>query len=242
MMAQAADLEPGGTGWRSPSIGRPSYAVRKPLVSWLQIEAEAAHRRHGRPYRVLDIGCGQKPYEPFFAPYAREYVGVDAVSTPWADLVGTIESLPVADASFDLVLCTQVLEHCDDPAAAVRELRRVVAPGGSVLASTHGVYVYHPVPHDRWRWTHEGLEYLFREHADWRSLSVAPGSGTAACVTMLAGIYLDIACQRIRMRWLGWPPIALMNRAARFLDDHVALLRDPMPGALFANLHVKAEP
>ncbi len=241
-MARAVDLEPAGADRRSPTIGRPSYAVRAPLVAWLQSEAEEAGRRHDGRYRVLDIGCGDKPYEPFFAPYASEYVGVDAVESQWTDLVGTIEALPVPDASFDVVLCTQVLEHCDDPAAAVRELRRVVAPGGCVLASTHGVYVYHPVPHDRWRWTHEGLEYLFRSEADWSALTVRPGSGTTACLVMLFTIYLDIACQRIRMRWLGWPAIALLNAAARFLDRHVRLLRDPVPGALFANLHLKAEP
>jgi SAM-dependent methyltransferase len=241
-MPSATELEPAGADRRSPTIGRPSYAVRAPLVAWLKAEAEDAHRRHGDPYRVLDIGCGDKPYEPFFRPYASEYVGVDNVERPEVDLVGSIEALPVADASFDVVLCTQVLEHCDDPAAAVRELRRVVAPGGCVLASTHGVYVYHPVPHDRWRWTHEGLEYLFREHADWCSVSVRPGSGTTACLVMLGTVYLDIACQRIRMRWLGWPVIALLNGLARVTDAHVALLRDPVPGALFANLHVKAEP
>jgi SAM-dependent methyltransferase len=241
-MPRAVDLEPAGAVQRSPSIGRPSYAVRAPLVAWLKAEAEEAHAQRGDPYRVLDVGCGEKPYEPFFAPFASEYVGVDAVQGPSVDLVGTIESLPVPDASFDVVLCTQVLEHCADPVAAVRELRRVVAPGGCVLASTHGVYVYHPVPHDRWRWTHEGLEYLFRQHAEWGSISVKPGSGTAACLVMLVTVYLDILCQWIRVRWLGWPLIALMNRVARFLDDHVRLLHDPVPGALFANLHVKAEP
>jgi SAM-dependent methyltransferase len=241
-MPRAADLEPTGAVQRSPSIGRPSYAVRAPLVAWLKAEAEQEHTRRGRPYRVLDVGCGEKPYESFFAPYASEYVGVDTVETPSVDLVGTIESLPVPDASFDVVLCTQVLEHCDDPVAAVRELRRVVAPGGCVLASTHGVYVYHPVPHDRWRWTHEGLEYLFTQHAEWGSISVRPGSGTTACLVMLVTVYFDILCQWIRMRWLGWPLIAALNRTARFLDEHVALLRDPVPGSLFANLHVKAEP
>jgi SAM-dependent methyltransferase len=241
-MPRVAELEPAGAERRSPTIGRPSYAVRAPLVAWLKNEAEAAYDRRGGRYRVLDIGCGDKPYQPFFAPYASEYVGVDNVERPEVDLIGSIEALPVGDGSFDVVLCTQVLEHCDDPIAAVRELRRVVAPGGCVLASTHGVYVYHPVPHDRWRWTHEGLEHLFRQQAQWSTVAVSPGSGTSACLAMLVTIYLDIVCQRIRMRWLGWPVIALMNRVARLLDSHVALLRDPVPGALFANLHLKAEP
>ena len=49
------------------------------------------------------------------------------------------------DGAFDVVLCTQVLEHVEDPAQAVRELHRVTSPGGRVLASTHGVAGLPPV-------------------------------------------------------------------------------------------------
>ena len=92
------------------------------------------------------------------------YVGVDPVDNPKAELKGSVEELPVEDASFDVVLCNQVLEHCDDPVKAVSELRRVTAPGGRVLATTHGVMPYHPSPTDYWRWTHAGLEKLFAEN------------------------------------------------------------------------------
>jgi SAM-dependent methyltransferase len=95
---------------------------------------------------VLDVGCGVKPYYPWFEPYVSEYVGLDIGGNPNAELEGTIESIPAEDASFDLVLCTQVLEHCDDPAQGVRELRRVTKPGGKGACSTHGVMVYHPAP------------------------------------------------------------------------------------------------
>jgi SAM-dependent methyltransferase len=97
---------------RRPPISSPTYAVRAPLAAWLREEAA----RRPRPYRVLDVGCGVKPYYPFFEPHASEYVGVDVVENPAADLQGAVESLPVEDASFDLVLCIQVLEHAEDPA------------------------------------------------------------------------------------------------------------------------------
>ena len=55
--------------------------------------------------------------------------------------------------SFDAVLSTQVLEHVADPGALPAERFRVLRPGGRLLLSTHGIFVYHPDPDDYWRWT-----------------------------------------------------------------------------------------
>lgn len=227
-------------GWpgeerRNPPLGSPTWAVRAPLADWLR--AEAAQLAADRSYRILDVGCGPKPYYPFFAERASEYVGVDIVPHPAADLVGRVEELPVEDASFDVVLCTQVLEHCDDPARAVAELRRVTAPGGRVLASTHGVQVYHPSPHDFWRWTHSGLGRLFEEGASWESVRVTAGAGTATCLAMLMGTYLEIG---LRRGVIARGPVWLLNRIGAALDRRVPQLRDPGPGSLTANFHVVA--
>jgi SAM-dependent methyltransferase len=221
---------------RHPRMSSPTWAVRAPLAAWLEAQA----RQAGTGYRVLDVGCGPKPYYPFFAERASEYVGVDVVAHPAADLIGRVEELPVEDGAFDLVLCTQVLEHCDDPAQAVRELRRVTAPGGRVLASTHGVQSYHPSPVDYWRWTHEGLKRLFRTNADWASLDVEPVGGTAACLAMLLGAYTELALSRIGLRSLSRGPVWLLNRSARGLDRRIVQLNAPQPGSLTVNLHVVA--
>ncbi len=217
---------------RRPPLTSPTWAVRAPLAAWLQ-----EHAARGDGYRVLDVGCGPKPYYPFFADRASEYVGVDVVENPAAELRGSVEDLPVADASFDLVLCTQVLEHSDDPAQAVRELRRVTAPGGRVLASTHGTQVYHPSPQDYWRWTHAGLTRLFEEQAEWQSVEVSPGAGTATTLAMLLGTYVEIALRRTP---LAKPPVWLLNRLGAALDARASSLREPVPGSLIANFHVVA--
>src|SRR5919204_2098197 len=206
---------------REPSRRSPTYAVRAPLAAWLRAEAETADGA-----RVLDVGCGDKPYYPFFAGRVTEYVGVDA-SHPDADLHAPVENLPVEDASFDLVLCTQVLEHVDDPAAVLRELRRVVKAGGRVLASTHGVQVYHPDPLDLRRWTHEGLRRLFEENGPWSSLSVTPASGTTACVAMVVGLYVDLLARRAHAGALGRAVVAGLNTAAAAVDRRSRLLREP---------------
>lgn len=223
---------------RDPPRKSPTYAVRAPIAAWLRREAAA---RPG-PYRVLDVGCGVKPYYPFFAAQASEYMGVDVVENPAADLQGAVESLPVEDGSFDLVLCIQVLEHAEDPAQAVRELRRVVAPGGRVLASTHGVQVYHPAPVDLWRWTHAGLDRLFRDNASWSALTVMPASGTTACLGMLVSIYLDLLGRRAKVPALGSALVSGINRAAAAIDRRSDDLREPRSGSLIANFHVVAEP
>ena len=221
---------------RHPPLSSPTWAVRAPLAAWLEQEARAG----SGGYRVLDVGCGPKPSYPFFAERATEYVGVDVVENPAAELLGSVEALPVEDASFDLVLCTQVLEHCDDPAQAVRELRRVTAPGGRVLASTHGVQVYHPSPQDYWRWTHAGLRRLFEEHADWERVDIHAAAGTATCLAMLLGTYVEIACRRAGVGRLARGPVWLLNRTAAALDSRSQLLREPRPGSLTANFHAVA--
>jgi SAM-dependent methyltransferase len=218
---------------RDPPRGIPGWSIRRPLADWLRTEGAGAAGK-----RVLDVGCGVKPYYPFFAT-ASEYVGVDVQENPNADLTGSVEALPVDDGAFDIVLCTQVLEHVDDPARAVRELHRVTAPGGRVLASTHGVMLYHPNPQDLWRWTHTGLERLFRDNG-FENVTVRPGAGSAEALAMLVGNFLHLLAKRAGAALVARPVIALLNTAAAALDRRVRMLRDPVPGALFANLHVTA--
>jgi SAM-dependent methyltransferase len=215
-----------------PGSASVQYAVRKPLIDWLS-------GQDVRGLRVLDVGCGDRPYEPLFAA-ATEVVGFDVPANRAADLHGSIDAIPVEPASFDVVLCLQVLEHVPDPAAAVRELRRVLRPGGRVLASTHGVYPFHPNPDDLWRWTHTGLERLFRTNADWTSVTVRPGAGTAATVAMLVAHGIDLLFKRARLRPLGAPFVAALNRVGEAVDRAVPVLRTTVPGSLHANYHVEA--
>jgi SAM-dependent methyltransferase len=208
------------------------YAVRKPLLEWLRAQDM-------RGFRVLDVGCGERPYEELLVG-AAEIVGFDVPGNPYADLHGSIDALPVEDASFDVVLCLQVLEHVPDPAAAVRELRRVVRPGGRVLLSTHGVYPYHPNPDDLWRWTHDGLARLFLTNGEWASVTVRPGAGTAATLAMLSGHFADLLAKRLHVRGLAVPFVALMNLAGETIDRAIPALRSTIPGTLHANYHVEA--
>ena len=228
-----------GAQRRNPARSSSTYAVRAHLAGWLQEEARRAAKDFGR-CRVLDVGCGRKPYYPYFAEVASDYVGVD-LESPAADVIGSAEDLRVDDGSFELVLCTQVLEHAHDPDQAVRELFRVTAPGGRVLASTHGVQVYHPSPEDHWRWTHTGLELLFTRNGAWSSISVRPAGGAATCVTALTAIYLDLLARRVHLGAAAKGLVWLLNTAGPALDRRVPALRATRPGSIFVNYHVVAE-
>jgi SAM-dependent methyltransferase len=223
-----------------PPLSMPTYAVRAPLVRWLGDEAARAAADLG-PYRLLDVGCGEMPYLPLFERHAREIVGMDTADNPRATLTGAIEAIPAEDASFDLVLCAQVLEHVDDPVRGVRELGRVTRPGGRVLLSTHGAMVYHPNPVDLWRWTGAGLERLFRENGDWASVTVSAGSGTASSLAMLNAIYLEHVLRRTPLRPVRGFVVSGLNRVARLLDRSYEALRDERPGTIAANYHVVAD-
>jgi SAM-dependent methyltransferase len=220
------------SGRLDPSRSTVGYAVRKPLLDWLSAQDVAGAR-------MLDVGCGERPYEALF-PGAAEIVGFDVPGNQHADLHGSIDAIPVEDASFDVVLCLQVLEHVSDPAAAVRELRRAVRPGGRVLLATHGVYPFHPNPDDFWRWTHTGLERLFRTNAEWTSVTVRPGAGTAATIAMLVAHGVDLLAKRAHLRVVATPLVVALNAAGEGLDRAVPMLREPIPGSLNANYHVEA--
>lgn len=113
--------------------------------------------------RVLDYGCADLPYRSFFSDDV-EFVGADIPGNPNATVdLSPNGTLPVEEGSFDAVLSTQVLEHVVDPGVYLSECFRVLRPGGRLLLSTHGVFMYHPDPDDYWRWTCAGLQRAVRE-------------------------------------------------------------------------------
>jgi len=122
-----------------------------------RLEALSADLLRPPEGRLLDYGCADVPYRTFFPPGA-DYVGADLAGNPDASLeLNPDGTVPAPDESFDAVLSTQVLEHVADPGRYLAEAFRVLRPGGRLLLSTHGTFVYHPDPDDYWRWTGAGL-------------------------------------------------------------------------------------
>ena len=194
--------------WRS------SYVLHRALR--VQLAGQIERRLGDRDgLDVVDVGCGTRPYEQLFAGRARRYVGVDLAPGEGVDVVGRGEDLPLADESFDCVLCSQVLEHSDEPNRVVAEASRVLRPGGLALLSTHGVIRYHATEDrsvdDYWRWTHAGLERLVRTAAPWSSVDVYPNGGTWSALGFLTGREIEASLAGLRVGALASPLVAMIN-------------------------------
>jgi SAM-dependent methyltransferase len=118
--------------------------------------AEFCPRLHGR---VLDIGCGRRPYQRYLSS-ASTYVGLDANPDVEPDILGSALDLPLPNQSFDSVMCTEVLEHVPEPAAALRETHRVLREGGLLYVTVPQAWGLHYQPHDFYRFTCFGIWHL----------------------------------------------------------------------------------
>jgi SAM-dependent methyltransferase len=142
------------------------FVGRRRIFTRLLDEALAPAPAGGR--RILDFGCGTGTMLGHLARYGEAHgVDFDPEAVRFCALRGvervqlvTEGRLPFADATFDLVTALDVLEHIDDDVAAVAEIRRVLRPGGLLLAS---------VPAYRFLWgaqdeiSHHKRRYVARE-------------------------------------------------------------------------------
>lgn len=105
---------------------------------------------------VVDLGCGDRPYEELFVERGATYIGCDLDPTAQVRITPG-ERVPLDDESADVVVSFQVLEHVADLDWYLGEARRLLKPSGAMLLSTHGAWLYHPHPTDFRRWTRAGL-------------------------------------------------------------------------------------
>lgn len=146
----------------------PRFVLRwvDPFHTLLNVRLAASAASLPPGSRVLDVGAGECPHARLFAHTAYITIDRGIGDLTWdysrIGLVGDAHRLPFRDASFDAVVNIQVLEHLNEPAAAIAEFARVLKPGGRLFLSTVMCWEIHQHPNDFFRFTKYGLEHLFR--------------------------------------------------------------------------------
>lgn len=140
---------------------------------------------------VLDVGCGAQPYRPLL-PAGASYRAIDdaAAKEDFGYAVPETEYFsgdrwPVADASVDVVLTTETLEHVLEPAVFLAEAHRVLRDGGRILLTVPFSARWHYIPRDYWRYTPSSLRNLLEQ------------AGFIDVVVHARGNEVTVACSKV---------------------------------------------
>ena len=195
-----------------PSIGNPSWLVldrrRKILQGWLnRIPAASLH--------VLDVGGRIQPYRPLLADRLSSYVAVDLRRTHLTNVVGSAEQLPFGAERFDLVICTQVLQYVPDPQAAIREMARVLKPGGHLFLSVPSACPT-DAAEECWRFLPAGLRHLL---SPFQEIAIAPEGGSVSGFFRTSNLCLNMFVRYPAVRVLYQHSLSpLLNLTGAVLD------------------------
>ena len=215
----------------APSILQHDYLVLSYLYRDIRRGIASIPAAPGARAGAIDVGAGGGPYRALLAHSGYTVRTLDIEPGPGIDIVGRAESTGLADASVDLVVCTQVLEHTRAPWLAVREFARILKPGGSLLFSVPHVWFHHPHPHDYWRMTREGVAALCEE-GGFEVVEIVPQGGSAAAFVQVFNFLVYGAVGA-----LAAPLFAVTNAVGRGIDalisdtrfalNHVCVARKP---------------
>jgi SAM-dependent methyltransferase len=174
---------PGASGWLS--TGRASVWKFNWLANHKLIRALERTRHHARG-RLLDMGCGSRPFAPLFDGRVERYWGTDLRTSRHLtgrrpDAYARAEAQPFADGSMDTLVAFSLVTYLAEPARMFREAHRVLKPGGIAFVEFAQMEPILDAPHDYYRFTEYGARYQL-ESAGFEVLEILPLGGLWARV------------------------------------------------------------
>jgi SAM-dependent methyltransferase len=189
--------------------------------------------------RMLDLGCGNKPYEKMFAGRVSEHVGCDIVQSneQRVDVICPATEIPLDSGSFDTVLCTQVVEHVADHYAVMNEAFRLLKGGGVLILSAPMYWPLHEEPYDFFRFTRHGLRHLLEKIGFVELEIINNGGKWALCGQVLIQTF-------VTTRFASWfltrkVIVPSINRLFAGLDDRFPNAGNPMNYVVVARKPVR---
>jgi SAM-dependent methyltransferase len=162
---------------------------------------------------LLDVGCGQMPYKAVvLAPPSRvkRYLGLDSSTDFGAphrgafappDLEWQGEVIPLEAGSVDCAMATEVLEQCPEPGRILREVLRVLKPGGVFFFTVPFLWPLHNTPFDQYRFTPAALGRLLAQ-AGFTGIELETLGGWDASLAQMVGLWVRRRPMGRRWRWL----------------------------------------
>jgi SAM-dependent methyltransferase len=195
-----------------------AYRLPRPLrrhILNFEVEIEDAVAAFARALpagaRVLDAGAGEGQYRDHFTRH--RYCGVDLAvgDAGWdysrLDALADLTALPFRTAVFDAAVHIVTIEHLREPAAALAEIARSLAPGGLLLIAAPHEWEVHQAPHDYFRYTRYGLQYLLEKSGfEVREMRAAGGYFRLLARRLLNGLQFFTG----GLRWLLFVPAAIL--------------------------------
>lgn len=168
---------------------------------------------------LLDAGCGKMPYKDYILKNSTvsEYVGLDIETaivydeevTP--DFTWDGKTMPFERNSFDSCIATEVLEHCPEPELFLREVNRVLKPGGILFFTVPFLWNLHEVPNDEYRYTPFALERHLRT-SGFTEIKIEATGGWHASMAQMMGLWVRRSPMSARKRkFLSIPIKHIMN-------------------------------
>jgi SAM-dependent methyltransferase len=208
-----------------PLVPKIVLRIMDPFHTELYRKLEAAARALPAGARVLDAGAGECPHSTLFAHtrYVKLDRGIGDMTWDYSrlDVQGDVCELPFRAGVFDAVVNIQVLEHIKEPHVCIAEMARVLKPGGQLILTTVQDWEIHQHPHDFFRYTRYGLEYLFDK------------AGLKGRAEALGGLFWNISFRLMALLGFlqaGWRWIffVLLAPFLAFLVPAVCYMLDPL--------------
>jgi len=138
--------------------------------NWIIHRLVLAAVKRARPYAhgtLLDVGCGSMRARRWFEGWITRYIGIDLDTSQYLeggrlDAYARGEELPFKDGSIDSVLGLSVLTYAPEPQRMIDEAYRVLSPGGTLIMEFTQMVPVHNEPHDYFRFTRYGAEWMLK--------------------------------------------------------------------------------